>query len=398
MNAAQALMASTAPKERRDTMQQRSSAVQDRIGERVAHAMNDHGLAALVAASPPNIVFSTGSNIHTQKTMPRRLALSVFVPDAPPTFIVCNVESLFVAGTSPIEDVRAYVEFTQEPVDALAEVLRERGVESERIGLETHYLSWAAITRLSQALPRAQWIDGADAWSGIRRIKEPDEVDRLSTAAAGTVAAMESVVAVAEPDWTERRLSAALAGAILEAGADEIPFSSLSAGTNTRITHHIPGERRLGDGGLVRFDFGGLWDGYYSDVARMVAVGQLSARRRDRYRRLVEVHRAVIDACRPGKRCSELYELCASEFDRQGLLFLMPHIGHGMGVELHEEPNLSPQSEIELEPNMIINVEPITLDHEDGAGYHVEDLVLVTEDEPKVLTGSLPTEMQRLGG
>ena len=99
-----------------------------------------------------------------------------------------------------------------------------------------------------------------------------------------------------------------------------------------------------------------------------------------------------------GARCCDLFSWCRDEFQRLGLAFTMPHIGHSMGVDLHEHPILNPQTTDELVPGMIVNVEPIALDRPDGAGYHIEDLVLVTEGEPEVLTAPWPPGELRLIG
>ena len=162
----------------------------------------------------------------------------------------------------------------------------------------------------------------------------------------------------------------------------------LGAGERSLIVHHVPDEVPLRSGDIVRLDYGGLFKGYWSDLARTAVVGKPSARQEYILRNLAQIQRAVILNAKAGVKFSFLYNLCKEMFLERGLPFFMPHIGHGMGLGLHEEPMISPLNDDVLEENMILNIEPLCVDKETGSGYHIEDLILVTKDEPRVLTGS----------
>jgi Xaa-Pro aminopeptidase len=371
-------------------MERRPAAAQQALEEAIRAALVQRGLDGIVAATQHNVLFATGTDISTLKTIPRRLELCFFAAEGPPTFIVCNIEEPLVRATSDIADVRPYVEFADDPLEFLAEAIRERGLAKGSIAIESEYLPHARMEVLIGHLPDVSWSDAAPVWDDLRVVKTPEEVAVLREAAQATVAAIDEVVAATEPGWTARQMVTALHIALLEAGADEVVFSPLGVAEDSLMAHPVAGDRRIEDGDIVRFDIGGLFRGYYSDVARTVGVGAVSRRREDTYRRLAEVHQGVIDRCRPGARCCDLFEFCRSEFERLGLVFTMPHIGHSMGVELHEHPILNPQTTVELRPGMIINVEPIALDEQDGAGYHIEDLVHVTDGAPDVLTAPWP--------
>jgi Xaa-Pro dipeptidase len=379
-------------------VQQRTKELQQELDANIRAALERHEVDAIIAATPHNVFFSTGSQITTQKSIPRRLELSLFSTDGPPTFVVCNIEATLVAATSSIEDVRPYVEFADDPLELLADAVREKGFGEGAVAVEGDYLPHTAMKRLMGHLPDVEWRDAGPVWDELRRVKTPDEVALLRRAAKATVGAIDDVIATAQPGWTARQMATALHIALVEAGADEVVFDVLGVGEDTLMAHPFAGERVLQDGDIVKFDLGGLFDGYFSDVARTVGVGAVSQRRRDTYRRLAEVHFGVIERCRSGVRCCDLFEFCRSEFERLGLVFTMPHIGHSMGVELHEHPILNPQTTDELVPGMILNVEPIALDHEDGVGYHIEDLVHVTDGEPEVLTTPWPPGDLRLVG
>ena len=102
-------------------------------------------------------------------------------------------------------------------------------------------------------------------------------------------------------------------------------------------------------------------------------------------------------ALEPGRPASAVFESVADEFGRRGMAFAMPHVGHGIGIGLHEYPILQPGNDSPLQPGMVVNVEPMFKAPERGECYHVEDLAVVTEDGFQLLTQ--PQErLLRIGG
>ncbi|MCR4397963.1 MAG: Xaa-Pro peptidase family protein [Firmicutes bacterium] len=351
-------------------------------------ALTAAGLDAAVAVSPENFYYTTGSYLVTQRSLRERLAMAVFPGAGEPAVIVCGIEESFTRQTSRHPDIRTYVEFAENPVEVLGEVLREKGVSRGRVGIETHYLSWHYALALQRACPDAEFVDCSELFFGLRARKLPHEVERLEFAARSTLAAMQAGMQSLRPGDRERDLAARLKHQLIDSGADEVGFLVLGTGPRSSIAHPIPGETPFRSGDAIKIDMGGLYGGYYSDVARTFGFGRPDPRKKDRYRRLAEIHRSVIDLVRVGARFCDLFEFCKGQFARHGLSFHMPHIGHGLGVELHERPVVEPTNTGLVEEGMVINIEPIFFDPEDGSGYHIEDLVLVTAQGPRVLTGS----------
>src|SRR5699024_4564553 len=93
---------------------------------------------------------------------------------------------------------------------------------------------------------------------------------------------------------------------------------------------------------------------------------------------IFEIHKKLINSAKVGVKFSELYSLCKGLFEEKGLSFTLPHVGHSIGLNLHEKPIIHPFNQDVLEENMVINIEPICIDDESGSGYHVEDLILIT--------------------
>jgi Xaa-Pro aminopeptidase len=111
----------------------------------------------------------------------------------------------------------------------------------------------------------------------------------------------------------------------------------------------------------------------------------------------VRVHKETIGAVRPGVTAEDLFFVCKESFGRHGLAFHMPHIGHSFGVELHENPMLRPGDKTRIKKGMVLNIEPFVFDPERN-GYHVEDLLVVTDDGYRLLTlGFPPEELPEIG-
>lgn len=167
---------------------------------------------------------------------------------------------------------------------------------------------------------------------------------------------------------------------------DRLALVAVTAERDPVFVYAEPGGERLAPGGVVRTDFGMWWGHYRSDVARAAFVAPLEPRRAEAYRVLEACQQALIAAVRPGVRASEVFAACGRAFEERGLPFAVPHVGHSLGIGLHEWPVLHPNEHAVLEPGMVFMVEPL-LPTEDGP-YHTEDMVLVTEDGHRVLARS----------
>ena len=141
----------------------------------------------------------------------------------------------------------------------------------------------------------------------------------------------------------------------------------------------------------MRVDFGAIWDGYGSDVARMAVVGEPSDEQREMYRKHRQVERKAIEFMRPGVRGCDVYKCCEEAYAESGIHYPGPHAGHGFGLAGHEIPMLQPYNQEEFRPNMLICIEPVIMFKELG-GFQVEDLVLITEDGSQILTDYSDTE------
>jgi Xaa-Pro aminopeptidase len=353
--------------------------------QRLLHLVETAGLDAVVATSFENVYYASGAQITTQRLIPDRLAAVIWSPTRSPAFVVCSIETSLARRNSWLSDVRSYEEFVTSPTVPIAEAIREATGGDGTIGVETQHLATRYMEELRAALPKARFVSADALFSQARAIKEADEIRRLESAAQATDLAISEAFNRATVGQKERDVAADIQHRLLIAGSEGIPFCVLASGENTAHAHPNPSSKPLEDGDLLRVDVGGSFGGYFSDLARTMVVGTASGRQRDAYARLWDVHETVIQAVKPGVRASALFRLCEDRFRQVGLTFRMPHIGHSLGIGLHEYPLLRPQEHAELAPGMVLAIEPLHFE-ETGERYHVEDLVEVTATGHRILS------------
>jgi len=358
--------------------------------EKILQALGASDLDALVAVSPENTYYSSDVSILTQKMIRDRLAMVVWTRAAEPVLILCTIEDAQARAESWIKDIRGYVEFQTSPVELLADVLNERQLGRGRIGIEKRFLSTHYWEELNRLLPQATFVGSDRLFDKVRMVKTPEEVTRLADAAQATDRAIRKGFESARLGTTERATAELMGDELRKGGAESVAFVVLATGPNAAMAHPVPGETEMRPGQVLRTDFGGYFKWYYSDLARTAICGRPTPEQQEAYAKLYQVQAEVIAAMRPGVRACDLYHLCKRRFEEVGLTFRMPHIGHSIGIDIHEYPMLNPQTTEELQPDMMFAVEPV---HRGADGlYHIEDLVLVTDKGPKIVSRSADWE------
>lgn len=352
-------------------------------------AMDAEDLEAVVAASPENFFYLSNCLLLSQQIIPSRLCLTIACRDSSPTALVCYCEERQMLQDSWITDVRTYLEFQEHPMTALAETLKEMGLGKSAIGIERHFLTAADVDRLGGELPQARLRSADRLFDRVRAVKTPAELEILTRAASLTEGAIQSSFQSAHPGQSEKVVADDLLGRVLQAGSTR-QWITLAVGANTSVNHPFPSSKPLTPGEILRVDVGGTFQGYQSDVARTAAVAAVTPEQESVYRRLREAQRQTIEAARPGVRACDLYFTCRRELERRGLSMTSQAVGHGLGIGMHEFPVLHGHETAEIQPGMVLNLEPAVLDSQ-GFLYHLEDLFVVTETAPRILTRLMDT-------
>ena len=220
----------------------------------------------------------------------------------------------------------------------------------------------------------------SDVVLGLRAVKEPCEIRRLKAAQAVTDAAFDHITGFIRTGMTEREVQIELEDFMRRHGADGLAFSSIVAtGANGANPHAVPGRTRLEAGQCVVIDFGARAWGYCSDMTRTVFLGRPSERLAEAYAAIREANERVEAALAPGVTGRAMHELAEEVLAERGFAGRMGHgLGHGVGIDIHEQPALSPRNEKPLEQGNVVTVEPgVYLPGE--FGMRLEDCGVLTD-------------------
>ncbi|CAN5151207.1 Xaa-Pro peptidase family protein [soil metagenome] len=285
--------------------------------------------------------------------------------------------------------VEARVEMAQ-TVATRQEILAASVNGIRRLGLEAAHVSWSAQRRYAEDwFPDAELVATEGLVEGLRQRKDEGEVARLAAAASVADAALGAVRHRLGEEPTEAEFALELDSEVRRRGAEGASFETIVAsGPNGAKPHARPGPRRIVEGDLVVVDFGALVDGYHSDMTRTTMVGDPTPTQR----RMLEVVaasqaagvRTVIDGVESG----DVDRACRAVIDEAGWIDAFLHsTGHGVGLDIHEDPRVASTSTAILEVGHVVTVEPGVYLAEHG-GVRIEDTVVVTAAGCQPLTSA----------
>ncbi|SEN23693.1 Xaa-Pro aminopeptidase [Lihuaxuella thermophila] len=268
---------------------------------------------------------------------------------------------------------------------AVAEACRKLGIQS--LAFEQDHLTYAQHKQLEEALDGIPTQPVSGLVEQLRMIKDEEELAIIRQAARIADQTFEQIVKEIQPGMRETEIAMRLEFIIREMGASSSSFDIIVAsGKRSALPHGTASDKRLEKGDLVTLDFGAYYKGYASDITRTIVLGKPSEKQKEIYDIVLEAGKLAISAIRPGITGREADAAARDYIARHGYGGYFGHgTGHGLGLEVHEAPRLSPQGDTPLAPGMVVTVEPgIYLP--DFGGVRIEDDVLVTEAGGEVLT------------
>ena len=308
-----------------------------------------------------------------------------FRPDADPVFVLPRMVVLFDLPVRPEGEI-VVVDETDDGPAIFERVVRGMGA---RGAVAVGDRVWAETTlQLGRIVGLERLRTGSSLVNELRRVKTPDELDAMTRACRTAEAAMAAVTPRVGPGVTmaelrdEVELQLRRAGSVTPSFATHIftgmDPESLDSGT---ATAHEP----LVDGTAVLFDFGGVVDGYCSDFGRTVVAGEPAAGFVAAHEAMLAAFEAGRQACRPGALARDVNAACRAPIEDAGLGDHFRHrMGHGIGLDVHERPFLSPEDETLLEAGMTFTDEPSIL-FPGSFGMRIENVVVCADGGARVL-------------
>jgi Xaa-Pro aminopeptidase len=354
----------------------------------------ERSLDALVVTTLPNILYLTnfaGSSAIVVLTEDRLHFLTDF------RYVAAIAETRGQPHECPgLELVMVESAYDTSLVDLLA------GMQSARVGFEAANLSvarhaWMTTTlgTLSTGKHPPTLVPTEGVVEGARIIKDSYELQVLAEAGRRLSIVASEVPADVRRGRTELEVALDIDWRIRRAGFEKTAFDTIVAGgPNAALPHAHPGERKLAEGDLVVLDFGGVWDSYCVDLTRTVSVGPASPRAKAVYAAVLKAHDRAIAVVRPGTSRFAIDAAARESLGADGMADAFGHgTGHGLGVEVHEDPRIGRRrsdadatNEAEaVAAGMVFTVEPGAY-FPGWGGVRIEDDVLVTGDGVELLT------------
>lgn len=353
----------------------------DALRARFAEAEVD----ALVVTTLPNVRYLTGFSGSAG-------VLAVTASDAVLTtdgrYRTQSAEQ--VAGAGAGEAVRIEIGGVAAQREAVQKTLSSAA--AARVGLEADNVTWSGSRSWGELLESVELVPTARVVEALREVKDDAEIARMQRAAAIADAALGEVLpmmaAAGSRAVTEAEFALALDTAMRRLGAEGVAFETIvAAGPNSAKPHHHPGERHIAPGDPVVVDFGALYEGYRSDMTRTFCVGGEPEGDLATVFDVVRRSQAQgVASVKPGVGAKDVDDVCRAVITDAGWADKFEHgTGHGVGLDIHEAPTVSPLGTAILAPGFIVTVEPGVYLPGVG-GVRIEDTLVVTADGSRPLT------------
>lgn len=315
--------------------------------ERLQTAMIKHDLAAIVATSPENVLYTSGFWCLPQwiRRGPQAFVLRQARTDIQPVVVITGTSTLDLLADQNIDTkVRRFGSFTVDTassteldavsfrqkelfnlpddsnaIDALITEIRLQGLLKARIGLDEGGLLPGDIEKLRSELPDVNWSKAAALFRWVRAVKTSEEIERLTTVGAITERSIASALKVATVGATEHDLARVFHGHTVE--EDGFPvLGCIGFGERSALMNVQPSDRALMAGDMIRFDVGGHFRHYRADIARNVSFGEPSQEIRTKYNALNRGVQRGIEQIRPGVSVSKIFEIVVDTVRAEGIL------------------------------------------------------------------------------
>lgn len=256
------------------------------------------------------------------------------------------------------------------------------------VAVEKDHLSLLAAEVITTRTGVSELLDVGGEIRRLRLIKKADELDKLARAAAITDAACAHAISRLRAGQSEIEVALTIGALIGELGGTLAFETLVQSGPNSAMPHLGPSGRKLAKGDFVLMDFGAAFEGYKADITRMAVIGEPSDRHREIHRVVLQAHDAAIAAVRHGVTTGDVDAAARHVIEAAGYGEQFFHrVGHGLGLEAHEDPSLDPGSQTVLVPGMVFTIEPGVYIPGFG-GVRIEDDVVVEEGGCRVLTSA----------
>lgn len=256
----------------------------------------------------------------------------------------------------------------------------------KRLGFESNKMSYATFKTLNEGLVGVEFVEANGLIETLRMVKDKEEIKNLRIASQISDRALELTIPYIKPGITEMELTARLEYNLKTNGAHNLSFDSIIlSGAKTSLLHGHPGDKKLENGDYILFDFGALYNGYHADMSRTVVLGNASVKHKELYNIIQTAQMESIKTLKSGITGKIPDDKIREVIPEEYIPYYYTGLGHGVGLDIHEDPFLSQASEMILKSNMVVTIEP-GIYIPNWGGLRIEDTVVVTDNSYEILT------------
>ena len=351
--------------------------------QRLTEQIAAHGLDGLALVPGPNMAYVSGIHSHLSER-----PIVLFIPaDDEPAIIIPTLEAM-KAQAAGIPNDRIFDWNDAEGYHgAFQQACAHLELADYLLGVEALHMRVFEHQLLQRFAPGLQTAHAEPALAALRSVKDAAEIAAMEKAIAIAEKALQRIIPRIKIGLTERQIAAMLTQELLASGADSIAFGPIIAsGPNSASPHSVATNRAIRSGDLIVVDWGVYVDEYPSDITRTLAVGPID----DELRRIYEVVKMANEearrAVRPGQTGQQIDRVARDVIEDSGYgEFFIHRTGHGLGLEIHESPDMSPVNDQPIIPGNVFTIEPGIYLPGRG-GVRIEDNVVATADGSRTLT------------
>ncbi|WP_028309475.1 M24 family metallopeptidase [Desulfitibacter alkalitolerans] len=272
-------------------------------------------------------------------------------------------------------------------IDVVKDICLQERIK--QIAFEEDQMVYKMYETYYQALKPIYFIPSSEFLTQIRAIKDYEEITLLKKAVSFADQAFEHILPFIKPGIKEKDIALELEFFLRKKGADAKSFDYIVAsGKRGALPHGIASDKKIALGELVTMDFGCIYEGYCSDITRTVCVGKIENKQREIYDIVLEAQTVGVNSLSANMKCQAADSIAREIIVKAGYGEYFGHcLGHGVGLEVHEEPRLTKDNESLLQPGMVVTVEPGVYIPGFG-GVRIEDMVLIHKNHKEILTKS----------
>lgn len=350
--------------------------------EKVREKLNEFKIDAILINHLPNIRYLTGFSGSSGLCL------------------VSKDDAFFITDFRYKEQAKVQVKHFKKLIatgKTLIDLIEERNIllGLRKIGFEADHASFSLISELMKKFKNVKFVPTKNFIEEISAIKTPDEIKNIKSAIRISEEVFNEILNIIKPGISEIEIAAEISYLHKKFGAEKDAFDIIVAsGWRSALPHGVASEKKLRKGELVVIDFGCVYNGYYCDITRTIAIGKVSSEERKIYQIVLDAQTKAIENARSGLKANELDLIARNYIKQKGYGKFFGHsLGHGIGTEIHTLPRIAPKSEYVLQKGNVITIEPGIYIPKFG-GVRIEDDVLINSTA-EILT-KLPRNLNEL--